>query len=40
MITAYNPTIIKKNDDWAIKELSTNHHPLFYLSILNKDNVT
>ena len=32
--------IIKKNDDWAIKELSTNHHPLFYLSILNKDNVT
>ena len=27
----------KKNDDWAIRFLSTNHHPLFYHAILNKD---
>ena len=27
----------KKNDDWAIRVLSTNHHPLFYHAILNKD---
>ena len=28
---------LKKNDDWAIRVLSTNHHPLFYHVILNNE---